>query len=249
MKKVNSNISEFIGRTARLFHDSDGPVDCEAAQELMSPFIDSMATPEEVTCLELHLNGCEPCQRQLQSFISVRSLLTRMEQPKPPEDMVLQTRVRLSQARNTNVLERLENRLSNALKPIAIPAVGGVFVTMLFFGILLGATLSNTAVVAHAESVMDRTSAGLYRPVRTTNLTMLRFAGSDTEGLEEPLMIETYVGDTGKVLDYKIISGIETPEVNRWIREQLSLARFTPARAFGRAVDSKIILSFVEVKS
>ena len=249
MKKVNSNISEFIGRTGKLFHDNHGPVDCDGAQELMSPFIDSMATPEEVSRLELHLNECEPCQRQLQSFISVRSLLTRMEQPKPPEDMVLQTRVRLSQARNSNVLERLENRLSNALRPIAIPAVGGVCVTMLFFGILLGATLSNTTVVAHAESVMDRTSAGLYSPVRTTNLTMLRFAGSDTEGLEEPLMIETHVGDTGKVLDYKIISGPDTPEVKRWIREQLSLATFTPASAFGRPVDSKIILSFVAVKS
>jgi len=198
--------------------------------------------------LENHLSACEPCHRQLQSFISIRSLLTRIEQPEPPADLVLQTRVRLSQARNKNVFERLENRISNVLKPIAIPAVAGVSLTMLFFGVLFGAMISNTTVMAHDRFGGDRVS-GLYKPVRTTNLTMLRFAGSDTNGLDEPLMIETYVGETGRVLDYKIISGPETPQVNRWIREQLTLATFTPATAFGRPVDSKIILSFVAVKS
>src|SRR5882757_10579093 len=120
MKEVNSNITNFVQRAGRLFRNEPGPVDCQAAQELMSPFIDSMATAEEVAQLELHLNSCEPCHRQLQSFISVRSLLTRVEQPEAPEDSVLNVRVRLSQERNKNYLARLENRLSNVLKPIAI---------------------------------------------------------------------------------------------------------------------------------
>ena len=62
-------------------------------------------------------------------------------------------------------------------------------------------------------------------------------------------MIETHVGDTGRVLDYKIISGPETPEVEKWIREQFSLAEFMPATSLLPPVDSKIILSFVLVKS
>jgi hypothetical protein len=35
--------------------------------------------------------------------------------------------------------------------------------------------------------------------------------------------------------------------VNGWIREMMSLAQFTPATAFGKPVESKIILSFVAV--
>ena len=62
-------------------------------------------------------------------------------------------------------------------------------------------------------------------------------------------MIETDVGEDGRVTDYRIISGPENPEVNRWIREVLSLAQFTPATAFGKPVESKIILSFVAVRS
>jgi hypothetical protein len=146
---------------------------------------------------------------------------------------------------------------------------------MLLFGFLLGATISNSTVMAHDRTdnsaailykavwtpnlTMVRFAPGtpktedderpLYQPVRTTDLTMSRFAGTGSNNWVEPLMIETHVGDDGKVMDYRIISGEETPEVRRFVREQLSLAKFSPARAFGRPVDSKIILSFVSVKS
>jgi len=226
-------------------------VNCKSAQALMSPFIDSMATPEEIAKLELHLNACEPCQRQLQSYISIRNFIARAPQPVPPVDLVLETRVRLSQERHRNYLARLENRLANVLKPIAIPAIAGVSLTMLFFGVLLGAMISNTTVMARdrVSTVSDEHAPGLYKPVRTTNLTMIRFAGSDTDKLSEMVMIETHVGETGRVLGYTIISGEETPEVRRFVQEQLSLATFTPAMAFGKPVDSMIILSFVAVKS
>jgi Putative zinc-finger len=251
MKEVSSNITSLVQRAGELLGKTAGAVDCKSAQTLMSPFIDSMCTSEEVEKLECHLNTCEPCQRQLQSYISVRNLLTRVEQPAPPVDLVLDTRVKLSQERHRNYLATLENRLSNILKPIAIPAIAGVSLTMLLFGVLLGTMISNTTVMAHnrVSSISDQRAPGLYKPVRTTNLTMIQFAGSDTNKLAEPLMIETHVGETGRVLDYKIISGEETPEVEQFVREQLSLATFTPATAFGRPVESKIILSFVAVKS
>lgn len=250
MKKVHSSMANLIRQTREMLRTQDEHVDCDAAQELMSPFIDSMATPGEIEKLQRHLSTCEPCHRQLQSFISVRSLLVRTELPPIPVDLVLETRVKLSQERHTNYVERLENRISDVLKPIAIPAIAGVSLTMLFFGILLGAMISNTTVMAHDRiSAADTRGPGLYKPVRTSNLTMIRFAGSDDLKFTEPLMIETHVGDTGRVLEYRIISGQETPEVQRFVREQLSLAQFTPATAFGRPVDSKIILSFVAVKS
>src|SRR5262249_50643723 len=112
--------------------------------------------------------------------------------------------------------------------------------------------ISRTTVMAHdrVSPADQRDTTALYKPVRTTNLTMIQFAGSDTQRFEEPLMIETYVSETGRVLDYKIISGPpETPEIRHFICEQLSLATFTPATNFGKPVDSKIILSFVAVKS
>jgi hypothetical protein len=215
----------------------------------MSPFIDSMVTPEQANSLQGHVSVCPPCQRQLQSYISVRNLLAAVEPPAPPEDMVLETRVLLSQARNTNHWEQFENRIAIIFKPIAVPAILGVSLTMLFFGVLLGSLASQATVMA-SDRVSEAPVYALYKPVRTTGPTMMRFAGSEKKDLQhEPVMIETQVSDDGKVLGYEIISGQATPEITRWVREMLSVAKFTPATAFGKPVVSKIILSFVAVRS
>jgi len=222
-------------------------LDCPSAQKLMSAFIDSMVTAAESDSLEVHVSRCQACQRQLQSFKSMRSLLSRMERSPLPEDMVLETRVRLSQERNKNFRARFENRLNYVFKPLVIPALFGVSLTTLFFGILLGCLADNTVL---AESrLKEEPVFGLYKPVRTTDHTMLRFVSSDEQNLDEPLTIETHVGDEGRVIDYEVLSGPQNPEVNGWIREMMSLAEFTPATAFGRPVESKIILSFVAVRN
>jgi hypothetical protein len=221
---------------------------CARVQKLMSPFIDSMATSAEAERVEAHVSDCEPCRRQLQSLISMRSLLMRMEKPAVPPDLILESRVRLSHERNRNILARLETRFSNILKPLAIPAIFGVSLTTLFFGILLGSLASNATAMAQSP-IQEEPVFALYKPVRTTDPTMARFASSDNQTWDEPLMIETDVDVDGRVTEYRIISGPENPEVNRWIREVLSLAQFTPASAFGKPVGSKIILSFVAVRS
>ena len=223
-------------------------MDCSSAQKLMSSFIDSMGTPADTERLEIHVALCRPCHRQLQSYKSMRSLLASIEKPVVPEDMVLETRVRLSQERNKNFLVRFENRLNYVLRPVVVPALFGVSLTMLFFGVLLGSLASGSTVLAQSQW-SDEPVFGLYRPVHTTDPTMMAFASSDKQDLDEPLTIETHVGEEGRVIDYEVLSGPPSPEVNGWIRETLSLAQFTPATAFGRPVESKIILSFVAVRN
>jgi hypothetical protein len=216
----------------------------------MSPFIDSMASAEEARRVESHVAICGPCQRQLQSYISIRSLVARIEAPAPPEDMVLETRVQLSRARNDNFLMRLENRLTYVLKPLVVPVLLGTSLTMLLFGVLLGSLASGSTVLAQDRFGEEPPLYRLFQPVRTGNPNWIRFASDDKKHFEdEPLVIETYVGQEGRVLDYQVLSGRQSPEVNGWIRQVLSLAEFTPAQAFGKPVESRMILSFVAVRN
>jgi hypothetical protein len=228
---------------------------CSAVKKLMSPFIDSMVTPQEAQRLESHVANCEPCRRQLQSYISMRSLMARIETPAVPEDMVLETRVRLSQERNKNALVRFENRLNYLLKPMVVPAVLGVSLTMLLFGVLLGSMASNSTVLAQGR-LAEAPVFGLFNSVHTTDPNWTRLAANDKQDLDEPLTIETYVGNEGRVLDYQVLcslhkdrwncpTGSDVPES---IRQMLSLAHFTPATQFGRPVESRIILSFIAVQ-
>ena len=178
----------------------------------------------------------------------MRSLLTRMDKPAIPTDLILESRVRLSHERNKNLLVKLETRFNNILRPLAIPVIFGISLTTLCFGILLAALASNATAMAQS-TIAEQPVFALYKPVRTTDPTMARFASSDRQTWDEPLMIETDVDEEGRVTEYHIISGPQNAEVNRWIREVLSLAQFTPAIAFGKPVGSKIILSFVAVRS
>jgi len=227
-------------------------LNCSTSEKLMSPFIDSMVTPQQAERLQGHVASCAPCRRQLQSLISMRSLMARIEQPPLPEDMVLETRVRLSQARNKNLLVRLENRLNYLLKPMVVPTVLGVCVTMLFFGVLLGSMASNSAVLAQ-DRLVEEPVLGLYKPIHTTDPNWTRFAANDKKDLDEPLTIQTYVGNDGRVLDYEVLSHAGVPDPIRQmpdsVRQMLSLMHFTPATSFGRPVESTIILSFVAVRN
>jgi hypothetical protein len=212
----------------------------------MSPFIDSMVTAEQAERLQSHVIGCAPCRRLLQSYISVKNLVARIDAPPVPEDMVLETRVRLSRARNDNFLVRFENRLNNVLKPLVVPVLLGVSVTMLLFGVLLGSLASNSTVLAE-NRIEEPPVYRLFQPVRTANPNWIRIASNDKQDFD--LTIETHVGYEGRVIDYQVLSGPEDPEVDSWIRQVLSLAQFTPATAFGKPVESRMILSFVAVRN
>ena len=222
-------------------------VDCSPIQQLMSPFIDSMATAQEAERVESHVATCQPCQRQLQSYISMRSLVARIEAPPVPEDMVLETRVLLSHARNDNSMVRLENRLNNLLKPLVVPVLLGTSLTMLLFGVLLGSLTPESTVLAQ-DRLEEPPVYRLFQPVHADNPNWIRLAWNDKhQKLDDTLTIETQVGHEGRVIDYRVLSGPQNPEVTSWLRGVLSIAQFTPATAFGKPVESKIILSFVAV--
>jgi anti-sigma factor RsiW len=158
----------------------------------MSPFIDSMASPENAERVESHVTACEPCQRQLQSYISMRNLVAGIEAPPLPEDLVLETRVRLSHARNRNFLMRFENRISNLLKPMVVPVLLGTSMTMLLFGTLLGSIASRSTVLAQ-DRIEEPPLYPLFQPVRTENpnwVNWIRSGSKEKQDLDEPLTME-----------------------------------------------------------
>jgi hypothetical protein len=217
---------------------------CDQIQKLMSPFIDSMATPEEAGLLHSHMDECERCRRQLQSFISIRNLIAGIQPVKAPEDLVLETRVRLSHERTRNDYDRWYNRLDNVLRPLFVPAVLGVTVTLFCFGILSGSLIPNQVVLADRVEDGGPTIA-TYQPVQTIE----RLGSQQSPALDQPLSIATEISDAGRIFDYRIISGTRSPAVDQWVQEMLLLARFRPATSWGTPVPSRIILSFVHVRS
>ena len=218
------------------------PSICGKIEGLMSPFLDSMTTAEEGNRLKVHLAACEPCQRHMQGLISVKNLVADIRPLAASDDQVLSARVRLSHARSRNNYDRWHTRLNNMLRPLAFPAISGVSLTFLFFAVLFGNLVSNRVVLADAGGPTIAT----YQPLQP-----IEWLGSPGEHsqLDEPLSIATEVSHVGRVYDYKIIGGTRSHDVDRWVQELVVLAKFRPATSFGVPVQSRIILSFVNVRA
>ena len=219
-------------------------IKCSKARKLMSSYIDCMAEPQESQSLELHLDTCEPCQRQLHSYISLRSMMASVEPVRPPEDLGLDTRVRLSHARSGGLFDRIEALVVNVLKPVVIPALSGIALTVLSFSVLFG----NIAMNLQAQD-LNSSLITMEEPVRITDQTMLSAPGNSGSDWIEPLSVKADVDDVGRVYDIRIISGSQTPAVRQWVRNLLYTAQFTPATRLGKRINSSTILTFVSVRS
>jgi anti-sigma factor RsiW len=219
---------------------------CDAAMELMSPFIDSMVTTEEAERLRSHVSDCAPCARQLQAFISLRSLVAQAEPLPVPEDLQLDSRLRLSRERRPNDRNRWQARIDNILKPLAVPAVMGVALSLMGIVVLFGSLVATREVQANPN--LEGAMAGTYEPPRTTTPTAKRFSRTMSPDLDQALSIQTEVNDKGRIVDYSIIGGTRSAHVDQWLQEMLLLAQFRPATSWGNPVPSRVILSFVNVR-
>jgi putative zinc finger protein len=219
-------------------------IKCSRARELMSSYIDCMAEPEESQLLEFHLDDCEPCQRQLHSYISLRSLMASIEPVRPPEDLAMDTRVRLSHARSGGLFDRIESLLVNVLKPVLIPAASGIALTVFSFGVLFGQLTMNLRAVS-----LDSSLIAMEEPVRTTDQTNLAAPGNSGSEWREPVSVKANVDDVGRVYDFRILSGSQTPAMKQWIQNLLYTAQFAPATRLGKPINSSTILTFVNVRS
>ena len=221
-------------------------ISCEAASELMSPFIDSMVSMDEADSLRSHLSDCKSCKRQLQAFISVRNVVAGVDPLPVPEDLQLETRIRLSHARQNNRGDQWQARFDNILKPFAMPAVMGVILTLLGFGILFGGLTAPRQVIA-SEDGRGVFVAGVYQPPSTPDLTLRRLGGVSPD-LDKALSIQSELNKEGEIDEIKIIAGERSPGVDRWLQELVLFSQFKPATHWGLPVRSRIILSFVTVR-
>jgi hypothetical protein len=131
---------------------------------------------------------------------------------------------------------------SPKVRPLVIQASAGFAGTIVLVGgimLLLGMVAAPQAVMAHDIPLGAMTmphylySAASQRPIVT---------GTDTT-----IVVEAAINAAGQVYDYKIVSGPESPEVEKQVAEQLMLSVFEPARVFDSPVRGRAIVTFAGI--
>src|SRR5277367_5735403 len=108
-------------------------MECRSAKRKVSAYLDNAMSERERRELRLHLCACRVCALESQRQQRVRNTLRSLPQRNSPPDLMFRLRVVASKARMEtrtsrwrHRLDRLELSLKHLMRPLALPAVGGL---------------------------------------------------------------------------------------------------------------------------
>jgi hypothetical protein len=213
---------------------------CTEARPLFSSYLDGAVSGAEMHEISGHLRECAECQSDYALLENTRSLVSSLGRRQPPSDLALKIRVAISSARarsGRGILQGYLVRLENAFNGFMFPATAGLLSAIIFFGVLIG------LLVPARVSAYDDVPSSFYTPPR---LQLSEYPESELN-LDSPVVIETYVDASGRVENYRIISGRDDDEVRAQLNRALLFTIFAPAQSFGRPVAGKAIMSFSHI--
>jgi hypothetical protein len=199
--------------------------------------------PEQIAVVH-HLADCSNCRRHERELRSVSLALKEATPHRPPLDLTYRLRVLASHERarmlaGSNWWSTIRFRISQILRPLAVPAAGGILSSLLFFAIL------TPSFTVHANTRND-SPVWLYTQVSIVNPSPFGFSGKD-------IMIEVTVDENGAVSDYSVPGATLSKDEMRDVRNFILFTSFKAATAFGQPVSSKtnllLNISHIDVRS
>lgn len=214
---------------------------CLSIQSQFSEYLDGAISGAQMQSIASHLQACEECAKEFAAWRDVQSLLTSLGPAKPPADLGLRLRVAISQEQARTTRHRLDvwqMYWQNSMAPFLARAGAGLASAIILIGVLglMIGTVAAPPTLAANDAVTDSVSTPhlLYTSASTDSRIAFR----------DPVLVEAEISQSGRVYDYRIVSGPESKAVRDELDNILLMSQFTPALFYGRPVPSRAILSF-----
>jgi hypothetical protein len=226
---------------------------CREIRHRLPGYVDGAIHSRDHSRVREHLESCVDCREELDRYHRLSASLARMEPVAPPEDLAARIRVRVSQARTMpSYARRLGGRawliFENILRPLAVPATGGLVTAVLVFILVVQSLLVGIPLGA----VPNDLPTSLLQPARLESLAPFPVPGIGATGEysdAEILMLEATLDAQGDVVHYDILSGPDTAAVRHQLDQVLLFSRFRPQLSFGRpTAGGRVLLVFSEVR-
>jgi hypothetical protein len=214
---------------------------CTQAQPLFSSYLDGAVSGVEMHELSRHLNQCTDCRSEYRQMEHTRILVSSLGHKKAPPDLAVKIRISLSSARSRTWREGLRGygiRFQYAFDSFMLPAAAGVMTAIFFFAALIGFFPARVAADRG-----DDVPTLFYTPPRLESAVYV----DESLELDPSLLIETDVDASGRVQNYRIVSGHDDPQVREQLNRALVFYIFAPAQSFGRPVPGKVVISFSNI--
>ncbi|MDP9267993.1 MAG: zf-HC2 domain-containing protein [Acidobacteriota bacterium] len=213
---------------------------CKRTQELLSCYVDTALAGSEMRSVREHLLGCADCDAEHRALEQTRRLVAVLgTRPAPPE-LGLRIRSAISRARAEQQRRSFAGflvRAEEGLRAFMLPATAGLLSAIVFFGVLIG----SWAIPAISNDVPVPSMS--YTPPQLTAMP-----ADSVDGVNEPIMVETYVDAQGRVENYRVLTqGLDLKAIEPQLDSIMIFTLFQPARSFGRPAPGRAVISFSNV--
>jgi hypothetical protein len=208
-----------------------------------SEYLDGRLTGAEMQRIAAHLEDCGACASEWYTLRNTQASLAMLGPMPEPRDLLLRIRVAVSHERarrNKSVFHNWRLAWQNTVGPFLLQAAAGFASAVLLIGsvaVLVGLVAQPQVAHAGDEPLGNATAPRL--------LDSLDGCGdNDIANLPGPVVVEAYVNRSGKVYDFRIVSGPSDPATRAQVETLLLGERFEPARFFGQPVRGLAVVSF-----
>jgi len=223
-------------------------LNCIVVRKSLWEFADgNSGNPDALPPVEIasHIETCRGCRRERADVAALREGLRSLPQRTVSPLLATKLRVMASrersrqmrrrdfEARWTEFVAQAKLLFDNLLRPLAVPAAGGLLASLFCFGLMLdslhiGPTWQNDIPV------------GLFTQVTMDDVSPFCSKGQD-------VIVQLTVDADGNVSDFSLPQGSATPEEMQDIGNLVFYSTFTPATAFGQRVAGKILVGIQHI--
>jgi hypothetical protein len=217
---------------------------CKAVQARFTEYLDSRLNGREMQRIGAHLENCRECSREWAALKETQSALSALGPVAAPADLALRIRVAISQEcarRRQGIFDGWDLVWRNTIGPFLLQASAGFASAVL----LMGTVIFLVTMFAQPETAQAKEDEPLGNASAPRLLYYSSGAGnSSIADLSAPVMVEAFINGSGRVYDYRIVSGPTDPATRAQIESQLLYGVFEPARFFGQPVRGVAVISF-----
>ena len=218
-------------------------MNCRFTRKHIPAYIDGELGPGYRWMLRQHLVACSDCLEQYERGETLIESAEELQTVQAPAS--LRTKILLVVWRESeSSWERLNVRIRNWTRPIAVPATGGILSAVILFG----------GLMSHISFAPQDLSTDIPLTYLTKTLvTHPIMSMAPPFGVSEDIGVEAFIDGQGNVYDFRITHlpssyPLTSSETSAKLRAQLANAllatRFDPATSFGRPRRGRVLLSF-----
>lgn len=217
-------------------------MNCKSVRGALWDYHAGTLDPTDSLLVDMHMRECHDCELHRADARSMRNGLQGLPQVAMPAMLATRLKVLASRERSRSILRRdlaarfnevkswMKLMYDNLLRPVMVPAAGGLLASFLCFGVIVD------TLHVH-DPWQNDIPVGLFTQVAIDDITPFAAYGND-------VIVQLTVDRNGMVSDFEVPqSNSVTPDELSEIGNLVLYSTFTPATAFGQRVTGKILVS------